>query len=167
MEKSYLFIIGLGAEAMALGISQLFPNAASWIWGSFFWVGLLLIVLGIWIWIKEWRKKSKAGPETLLSLRFSGGTETPLPEEVKNIYRWYTLQFITIVPNANIGKENESRIWTIFLVFDEEVNPKRLGISSEGFTMPRHEVKDFGPRHAIIVIGADLPAGVLNIKVDQ
>jgi len=111
--------------------------------------------------------KNKVWPATEISLRFSGENETPTPEGIKNIYRWYALQVITRIINTKTHEETRSRMWTIFLVFNREVNPKRIDISSEGFTMPQHEVKNFSPRHTILVINDDLPVGVLNIKVDQ
>jgi len=143
-----------------------------WLFTTPWWVPAILafcltVFIGVSAYRGESRRKNKAPVDTGISLRFSGGNETPTPEEGKNIYGWYALQIITQTINTRTQEETRSRMWTIFLVFDKEVNPKRLNISSEGFAMPLHEVKEFRPRHAIIVINADLPAGVLNIKVDQ
>ena len=40
-------VIGAGAEGTSVAIQQLYPDAPTWVWVSFFVVGLALILLGI------------------------------------------------------------------------------------------------------------------------
>ena len=46
MDKAIYFIIGLGAEFMAIGISQFYPETARWTWGLFLWGGIALMAYG-------------------------------------------------------------------------------------------------------------------------
>ena len=102
--------------------------------------------------------------ETRLTLLFHGNNRTPTAIKVENIFRWYALQ--SVAHSAKDGKIT-GRAWTIFILFDIPVNPKGLSISSSIHNLPLHEVKDFGPRHAIIFFSADLPAGTLEFEVEK
>lgn len=70
---------------------------------------------------------------------------------------------VTISPSGQPPEERVS-LWIIFLTFDKPVAFKQLRIDGGAAQLPRFEVKDAGPRHAIIVFMGDIPASVIEIR---
>jgi hypothetical protein len=59
-----------------------------------------------------------------------------------------------------------SKSWTLYLVFDKPISIKQFRIDGSGATLPLHEVKDYGERHAVIQFGEeDLVGVVLSVQV--
>jgi hypothetical protein len=99
---------------------------------------------------------------TRLRLQFNAGSDIPTSLDMENIWRWYTLTHI-IVGKDRRGKQKEMRMVTIFIIFDKPVAFKQILLNSGGAALPRPEVKDSGPRHAVIVLGDAIPGVVLEI----
>jgi hypothetical protein len=104
--------------------------------------------------------------ETRLRLQFNFGNLLPLAIEHINMFRWYTLNFFEIHPDAE-GKEATRRvlITTIFLVFETPISIKQFRIDGSGAALPRFEIKDSSNRHAVIVFEGSLEGLILDIQV--
>ena len=82
-----------------------------------------------------------------------------------NIWRWYYLRMIMISIEQGTGRTHRNAISQIFITFETPVRVGTLEIGSPDFQLPRHEVKEFTNRYAIIVFSSELPAGTLDITV--
>lgn len=69
-----------------------------------------------------------------------------------NIHRWYSLGVGIALTKEGGGVENREVCTTVFLVFDRPLTVGTLTVRFLGACQPRYETKDFGPRHAVIVI---------------
>ena len=103
---------------------------------------------------------------TKLALLFPGGDRIPQPQTLENIARWYALSNTTVLFDKK-GNRTDIRTWTIFLVFEKDINPTYLHIVFNSPNTPAHEVKDFGSRHAVVWIAGDIPPGVVEFRVDK
>ncbi len=105
---------------------------------------------------------------TSLRLQFNAGNVMPLAIEERNIWRWYALaHVIRIVRQTATGQTTPEthKEWTLFLVFEKPIPVSQVRIDSGGAVLPAYEVKDFGPRHAIIAFGGDLAGFVLGVEI--
>jgi hypothetical protein len=66
---------------------------------------------------------------------------------------------------GHTGLVAQATVTIIFLSFVNDVRITSIEISSEGFVLPRYEVKEYNQRYAIIAFSNALPLGVLDIKV--
>jgi hypothetical protein len=65
------------------------------------------------------------------------------------------------------GVQHKNTLAMLFVTFDKPVKVGTLQVTSEGFTLPAHEVKEFTNRYAIIVFSAAVPAGKLMVHVSN
>jgi len=54
----------------------------------------------------------------------------------------------------------------LFIIFNESIHLKQVKIDGGGMNLPIYEVKDSGPRHAIIVFNGDL-SGIIKIDAEN
>ena len=82
-----------------------------------------------------------------------------------HIFRWYCLRngFVFIDKQTEERKERISL--TLYVNFDNPINPGTLEVKSPDIKLPRYEVKDLTNRYAIIVFNDDLPRGEIHITV--
>lgn len=64
------------------------------------------------------------------------------------------------------GMRVEKSLPTLFMTFDPEVRISTLSVRSPDMKLPRHEVKEFNQKFAIIVFSEKLPEGTLEIRVE-
>ena len=112
----------------------------------------------------NWKDKTSEKETTKASFLFYGDHRTPEPIKLENIYRWYTFQHIT---QDVANKDNYRKNWLIFLVFDKDVNPRRLKTTFSSDQRPIIEVKDFSARSCIVFTDDEMPSGTLEIEVEQ
>ena len=90
--------IGIGSEMVALAAPQYWPDAPEWIWGTLFWVGIVIIVvaivLGVWpsIHIRLWRMPT-------IELQFSDGP----PHKWGNRFRFTGLTVVNKTKNPALN----------------------------------------------------------------
>jgi hypothetical protein len=157
------FVIGVGwpwlkdispqAQALAIRIAK---NPVAW---------FALIILGLSgiLFVSRADKQAKAlklaKVRTEITLEFALGQTTAVASNLRNIWRWYSLAQVRrdLDHAGNLMREHTTV--TIFLVFDRPIDVKQIMVSSEGgVSIPAHDLKDWGPRHAIILF-LDNPAG--------
>jgi len=127
-------------------------------------LGLLGVALLVTVLSFRFRRKPRAIP-TSLKIQFNAGNVLPTAIEVQNIWRWYALTHIIrgVDPKGETPPV-EHRILTIFVMFDRPVAFKQITLDAAGAALPSHEIKDCGPRHAIIALESYIPGVVLSIK---
>ena len=119
---------------------------------------------------KLWQRleqPSGAGLEDKAELRllFREGENDPERISHVNIWRWYWLRNIFMRIDKETGKKQEHVIPNLFIVFDKPMRIGSLTLNSPDFDLPRHEVKEFRERFAIIAFN-DVPSpGVLEITI--
>lgn len=102
-----------------------------------------------------------------LRLRFFGDARTPIQVQQANIWRWYSLAMIQRIITAD-GQARDSAITTLFVMLDQPIHDiTQVLVSSPDFNLPEHEVKDWGPRHAIIAFSGRLPDGELEVRIPR
>jgi len=97
-----------------------------------------------------------------LHLRYYGDERPPTIVSHVDVWRWYSLRNAMAVMTAQ-GVMSAS-ITIIFITFDQPVLAGTLEVRSADFVVPKHEVKEFNNRFAIIAIN-DPPPGVLDILI--
>lgn len=117
-------------------------------------------------------RREKIGvPKTIptnLRLQFQPNSIIPTCLEAKNVFRWYTICNI-LTPVQSPGARNKvrtkrsTRQWFIFLVFEQPTSVKQITIDGHGATLPICEVKDSGPRHAVVYINGDVGGALIDI----
>jgi hypothetical protein len=101
-----------------------------------------------------------------LRLHTYGDERSPTRISSTNIWRWYSLRLIVAAIDQNTGGvQHQHASLVLFIVFEQPVVIGTLEISSPDFQMPRHEVKEFTNRYAIVVFSGELPAGTLEACV--
>jgi hypothetical protein len=153
----------LGAKPLAFIVS-LANSPLAW---------LVMFVIGIGAVLALTRVRGSPIPKaipTSVRLQFHPNSINPTNLHLENIWSWYALRHSFIVhegPSKQFkqGREIESRQWTIFLVFDKPVALKQILVNGNGANLPVVEVKDRGPRHAVIVIAGDIGGVILDINV--
>jgi len=100
---------------------------------------------------------------TSLRLQFNAGNMVPTALNQTNIWRWFTLT--TIIRGVDQkGDTHEQRMLTIFVIFDAPISLKQIVLDAGGAALPVYEVKDSGPRHAIITLENAISGVVLEIR---
>jgi hypothetical protein len=102
--------------------------------------------------------------KTGLTLEFVPGQMMPLASNVQNIWRWYSLKQAMMAVHDD-GTRTEYSLFTIFIIFDKPVAAKQILITGRGVTLPAHEAKDWGPRHAVIVFSEEPAGSTVQIRI--
>lgn len=111
------------------------------------------------------RRQGPTREPTFLRLQFNVGNVLPTAIEQGNIWRWYALAH-AIIENPGGPAERIHKVWTLYLLFDKPVAIRQFRIDASGAILPRHEVKDWSQRHAIIAFDGDLGGFVLNVQAE-
>lgn len=163
---------GIGIAGIALsvifGALQFFqPQIPTWVSISGIGVGLFMLGVSIGvIWSGRRNPKTAKPVDTaFLRLHIYRDHRTPDRLEAKNIFRWYYLSHIILGQTID-GKNEEIEIPTLFITFDPEVRITSLKVRSPDMELPRHEVKDFNQKYAIIVFSEKLKEGTLELEVE-
>jgi hypothetical protein len=119
-----------------------------------------------WLGIGAVETMTIAPRTTGLRLQFNAGNAHPDLIDRENVWRWYALPF------GIEGADKEGKViarigrpWVIYVQFDKPTTVKGFKIDAGGATLPPYEVKDYGPRHAILAFADDLAGLVLTISV--
>lgn len=160
---------GIGIAGIALSIifgALQFFEVQIQDWVVFSGIGLGIFMLGLSIgllWTE--RRKARTVKTALLRLHTYRDHRVPDSLETKNIFRWYYLSHI--ITNMTFeGKKEEIEFPTIFVTFEPEVQITTLKVRSPDMKLPRHEVKEFNQKYAIIVFSEKLKEGTLEIVVE-
>ena len=103
---------------------------------------------------------------TGIRLQITAGTGNAVALDSANIWRWYLFRQL----GPNVAKKGQPPVQHItstmlFLLFDKPVAIKQFLVNAGSTALPRYEVKDRSPRHAIIYfMGAIPPATILEIR---
>lgn len=89
---------------------------------------------------------------------------TPTGIGSDNIWRWFWMRDILTAVATDGTVSSETTITILFISFETPVIVSSLEISSPDFTVPRHEVKAFYPRFAIVAFQGKVPAGRLEVS---
>lgn len=136
-------------------------------------IGLLGIALLVTAWtmiavrIRRGGVSKAAAPQkisTRLRLQFNGNGAFPLMVEEQNIWRWYSLADVHVIIRPETTPERRTVSWKLFITFDAPVAYKQITVSAGHSDIPTVEVKDWSPRHAVIVFGGDMPPSVVLIE---
>lgn len=137
---------------------------------------LILLLIGTAIFVFRelgWVGKAKSPSVVFtdnasLRLHIFGDERTPQRLSFANIWRWYYLRQLVTGFDPSTGKETTLTATSIlFVTFNPPVSIGTLEVSSPDIRLPRHEVKDFNPRSAVITFLAEVPAGTLEITVHR
>jgi hypothetical protein len=153
--------------------SPAFVHGAIWGFAPFVLVIVATIILLLREFVFRPRRERTELPQavpTSVRLKFHPNSITPTNLHIENIWYWYALctTFNVIeAPNKQHkqGRTIETKQWTLFLMFDKPVAIKQILLDGNGVQLPQYEVKDRGPRHAIIIISGDLGSAVIDVQV--
>jgi hypothetical protein len=97
-----------------------------------------------------------------LRLLIHGEQQTPTPIFYMNISKWFLLaqNFLRIDKETNTNHA-EGPV-CLFVLFDQPTRVEKLNVTSDS-VLPRHDVKEFNDRFAIIAFAGPIPAGTLEI----
>lgn len=99
-----------------------------------------------------------------LRLQMFGDERAPDRMLQTNIWRWYYLRHVTIFISKETGQRVERVSPFLFVTFDQPVELGTLEVRSDQ-PLPRHEVKEFTNRYALIAFYDAIPAGNLAVTV--
>lgn len=161
-------VAGLGL-AVIFGALQFFPlKVPAWVSVSGVGVGVLMLGISLGL-IWSGRRSKQSTPSlvdsALLRLHVFQDHRTPDRLEAKNIFRWYYLSHV-LIGRATDGKDLETELPTLFISFQPEVRITTLKVRSPDIKLPRHEVKEFNQKFAIIVFSEKIPDGTLEVSVE-
>jgi hypothetical protein len=126
-----------------------------------------LLILGLILLASSWAMawwinnptRLRAGAE--IRLRSYGDTRMPEKLSDENVWRWFVLRTLQMnISNPKRPKTQEIHC-TLYLSFDKPIRAGTLTISSPDAKLPRHEVKEFNNRYAIVTFEGSLPVGTL------
>ena len=101
-----------------------------------------------------------------LKPRIYSDERIPIRISEQNIWRWFYLRSIIVGVDVETKKRTEHQSALLFLSFDRSVAVGTLEVTSDADALlPRHEVKEFNNRYAIIHFAEMPPAGILDITV--
>lgn len=138
-------------------------------------VGVLLafaivILFGFAGWARQkWERNDSASlatpGSTLIRIQTYSDARLPTRRQQENVWRWYTMSNqIRGIDGAGV-EVNLAFQFILFLVFETPVAVGQILVSSPDMALPSHEVKDSGPRHAIIVFNGSVGAGEIEVRV--
>jgi hypothetical protein len=149
------------------GSKDLFPRFLHWLFSTPWYVpailGACLTAILAYVLLFGRTEPRLRRLRTSAVIRFIAGNNNPEKIEVRNIWNWYALCNIVYVHEQG-GAVRELRTWSIFLVFDEPISAKQVLVESDA-PLPVYEVKNYGPRHAVIAFSGDIPTTVIRIRV--
>lgn len=162
-------VAGIGL-ALIFGATQYFEVSLP-AWVSPVGVGLGIFMLGASVALVLSGRSSgseKAAPAERALLRLHIFADNHVPERLsdENIFRWYFLSHILVVESSE-GGQKAVELPTLFVTFDPEVLITTLKVRSPDMRLPRHEVKEFNQKFAIIVFSEKLPEGTLEVRVEK
>jgi hypothetical protein len=99
-----------------------------------------------------------------LKMHSYGDDRTPTAISNTNVWRWFYLRSIFGIVNVATGEKKETVQPTLFICFDRPTKVGTLNVSSGDFKLPRHEVKEFNNRFAVISFYEDLPTGSFTVE---
>jgi hypothetical protein len=164
---------GIGIAGLALtvffGVLPFFPRKVPrWVLRTGIVAGVLMlgISLGlIWSDQESRRPTPPLADNALLRLHIFPDHRIPDRLEAKNIFRWYYLNHVLFGKSAD-GKDIEFDLPTLFITFEPDVRITTLKVRSPDIRLPRHEVKDFNQKFAIVVFAEKIPEGTLEVSVE-
>jgi len=163
---------GIGIAGIALSVIfsalQFFqPQIPIWVSVSGIGVGVLMLGISLGVMWSDRKGPRRAEPadNAFLRLHIYRDHRTPERLEARNIFRWYYLNHILIAITAE-RKNEEVVLPTLFVTFDPDVQITSLKVRSPDMKLPRHEVKDFNQKFAIITFSEKLKEGTLEIMVE-
>lgn len=157
--------IGIAGIALAIitGFSQFLPiNLPDWVLVTGFISGVFLLGIATNIFFSG--SKNKPAKSAHLKLHIYNDNRSPHRLSAENIFRWYFLQNIVVMENSE-GTQNSIIIPTLFITFEPEVKISTLQVNSPDIQLPRHEVKDFNQRFAIISFSGQILSGTLEVNL--
>ncbi len=168
-----MFDRGIGIAGLALaiifGALEFFPlKVPSWVLVPGVGVGLIMlgVSLGlIWSGRRSKQPTQSLADKALLRLHIFKDHRIPDCLEAKNIFRWYYLRHVLFGKSAE-GKDLEIELPTLFVSFQPEVRITTLKVRSPDIRLPRHEVKEFNQKFAIIAFSEKIPEGTLEVSVE-
>ena len=153
--------IGIAGLALALvfGVAQYYlPTLPAWVSYSGMAIGIFLLGVSCALILPFRRDAPKAPPpvdRALLRLHVYADHRTPERLAAENIFRWYYLK-TDIQGVVATGEQTQiAAMVTLFVAFDPDVRITNLRLRSPDIRLPRHEVKEFNQRFAIISIFGD------------
>lgn len=99
--------------------------------------------------------------QTWARFHIYGDERQPQRLGAENIWRWFQFRVIQITMSRDSDDKHEEEMDIFFLTFDRPAKGETLEVSSPDSELPRHEVKDFSPRSAIVVFSDRLQAGTV------
>ncbi len=163
---------GIGLAGIALtvifgALQFIQPQIPAWI--SVSGIGIGVFLLGISVGLIWSSRRSliitKPADNALLRLHIYKDYRIPDRIEAKNIFRWFYLSSI-LIGITNDGKNKEIVLPVLFVTFDPEVRITSLKVRSPDMKLPRHEVKDFNQKYAIVAFSEKLNEGTLELVVE-
>ena len=164
-----IFLIGVALALLGIFVPVRYPDMPTWLSSGGIYLGVALVALAMGFYLGDRRA---AAPKTLandaeLRLRAYGDERTPERISHVNIWRWYYLRNIFVKINLETGEQTPHVLVNLFVTFDKPVNVGSLLVSSPDVRVPKHEVKEFNNRFAVIVFNDELPAGTIVLRVHQ
>ena len=160
-------VMGL-ALALILGLLQYFKFSwPNWILLIGMVIGFLLLGMSAGLIIADRRNvisNLKVVDSALLRLHIYNDHRTPDRIAAENIFRWYYLSNIVVMRGVD-GSQQQIVLPTLFVTFDAEVRITTLKVRSPDMRLPRHEVKEFNQKYAIIAFLGEIPEGTLEVTV--
>jgi hypothetical protein len=162
--------LAISAFGTAIGtILQKYPQMLSRM-PSFFssplWSFVPAVFLIIATMIFVWRLfiPSPVMDKSELTLRIYGDDRWPTRVSETNIWRYFYLRNTYIFVNSQTGQKFQHCAPILCLCFDKPTKVGTLEVQSPDIQLPKHEVKEFRERFAIIGFEQEPPAGTLQIK---
>ena len=131
-------------------------------------IGLFGVIIGLHLKRQQPAKQGtvQAFVRTEIRLQFTVGNTLPLLIDQTNIWRWYSLHHVRVERREDGQVQTSQRVFSVlFLVFDVPVTTFRQCRVDMGGAMIPYEVKDSGPRHAIVVFDGDLGNCVVHFSL--
>ena len=102
---------------------------------------------------------------TMIRIQTYSDTRLPTRRQHENIWRWYSMSNHIRGRSADGDETDLAFQFILFLVFETPISVGQILVSSPDIHLPSHEVKDSGPRHAIIVFNGSVGAGEIEVRV--
>lgn len=168
-------MLDLGIGIAGLGLAVIFGalpyfrlKVPTWVSVSSVGIGVFMLGVSLGLILSGGRSASPTPTpvdNALLRLHIYRDYRAPDRLEAKNIFRWYYLSHI-LVGKAADGSDREFEMPTLFITFETEVRITTLKVRSPDMKLPRHEVKEFNQKFAIVVFLEKLGEGTLEVIVE-
>jgi hypothetical protein len=158
-------IVGIALACITAVMQYYVPTLPPWAPEVGFGVGVFLLGISVGLLSAGGLyKKSPPRMSAMLRLHVFGDHRTPDCLQAENIFRWYYLE----AGIDGLSPEGVTRLGsfvTLFIAFEEDVVISTLKVRSPDVQLPRHEVKEYNQRYAIIVFSGNIPSGTLEVSV--